>query len=75
MEHSTLKEYSGSATEHMELIFPNNVPILRQIHTQLLKHAAQNCINSKNKLFVIKMLWLPRLIPILVQDHLMNLNY
>jgi hypothetical protein len=56
MESSTLKEYSGSATEHMELIFPNNVPILRQILTQVLKHAAQNCINLKNKLFVIKML-------------------
>ena len=47
MERSTLKEYSGSATEHMELIFPNNVPILRQILTQVLKHAAQNCINLK----------------------------
>lgn len=47
MEQSTLKEYSGSATEHMELIFPNNVPILRQIPIQVLKHVAQNCINLK----------------------------
>jgi len=56
MESSTLKEYSGSAPEYMELIFPNNVPILRQIPIQVLRHAEQNYINLKNKLFVIKML-------------------
>ena len=56
MEQSTLKEYNGSATEHMELIFPNNAPILRQIPTQVLSHAAQNCISLRNKLFAIKML-------------------
>lgn len=75
MEQSTLKEYSGSATEHMELIFSKQranfeadpYPSLEARRTKLHK--------LKNKLSVIKMLWLPRLMLTLVQDHSMNLNY
>ena len=47
MEQSTLKNIAALPLNIWNLFFPNNVPILRQIPIQVLRHAAPNCINSK----------------------------
>lgn len=56
MESSTSKKYSGSATEHMELIFSKQRANFEADPYPSLEARRTNCINLKNKLSVIKML-------------------
>ncbi len=56
MESSTLKEYSGSATEHMELIFSKQRANFEADPYPSLEARRTKLHQLKNKLFVIKML-------------------
>ena len=56
MKQSTLKEYSGSATEHMELIFSKQHANFEADPYPSLEARRTSLHQLKNKLFVIKML-------------------